>query len=103
MGATFLKSFLASVAFCKFVLGLKSADEALKSARVTGLASRLYLTKKKLQQRPLLRVADVLRLEQICAGTIRKPAAIDRVMAGFAFFPKAGRRVLPLGSLELFS
>ena len=43
------------------------------------------LSRKKLQQRPPLRVADVLRLEQICAGTIKKPA-IDRLMAGFAHF-----------------
>ena len=83
--ATFFKSVLSSLAFCKFALGLESASSALDSLRVTGLAKKLYLGIRRLQQRPPLRVKDLLRLERICTGDIIKPST-DVVMAGFALF-----------------
>ena len=88
--ATFFKSVLSSMAFAKFSLGLESADFALNSVRVTGLAKKLYIGIRKLQQRPPLRVKDVLRLELICCGDIQKTSA-DIVMAGFTLFMVYGR------------
>ena len=85
VAATFFKSVLASFAFCKFVLGLDSAVLALESLRVKGLARKLYLGIRRLQQRPPLRVRDVIRLENICTGEIPR-SSVDVVMAGFVLF-----------------
>ena len=52
VAATFFKSVLSSFAFRRFVLGLDSAVLALDSLRVKGLARKLYLGIRRLQQRP---------------------------------------------------
>ncbi|CAE7763006.1 SLC24A2 [Symbiodinium sp. CCMP2592] len=85
VAATFFKSVLASLAFGRFVLGLDSAVLALDSLRVKGLARKLYLGIRRLQQRPPLRVKDVIRLELICTGDVPR-SALDVVMAGFILF-----------------
>ena len=85
VAATFFKSVLASFAFCRFVLGLDSAVLALDSLRVKGLARKLYLGIRRLQQRPPLRVKDVIRLENMCTGDIPR-SSVDVVMAGFVLF-----------------
>ncbi|CAE7243210.1 unnamed protein product [Symbiodinium sp. CCMP2592] len=85
VAATFFKSVLSSLAFGRFVLGLDSAVLALDSLRVKGLARKLYLGIRRLQQRPPLRVKDVIRLELICTGDIPR-SALDVVMAGFVLF-----------------
>ena len=61
---TFLRSFLVSLTFCNFVLGLTGSDDAIASQRVQGCARESYLMKRKLQQRPPLSVAQVKALEQ---------------------------------------
>ena len=60
----FLRSFLVSLTFCNFVLGLTGSDDAIASQRVQGCARESYLMKRKLQQRPPLSVAQVKALEQ---------------------------------------
>ena len=86
VAATFFKSVLSSFAFCRFVLGLDSAVLALDPLRVKGLARKLYLGIRRLQQRPPpLRVKDVIRLESICTGDIHR-SSVDIVMAGFVLF-----------------
>ena len=86
VAATFFKSVLSSFAFRRFVLGLDSAVLALDSLRVKGLARKLYLGIRRLQQRPPpLRVKDVIRLESICTGDIPR-SSVDIVMAGFVLF-----------------
>ena len=52
VAATFFKSVLSSFAFRRFVLGLDSAVLALDPLRVKGLARKLYLGIRRLQQRP---------------------------------------------------
>ncbi|CAE7840728.1 SLC24A2 [Symbiodinium sp. CCMP2592] len=85
VAATFFKSVLASLAFGRFVLGLDSAVLALDSLRAKGLARKLYLGIRRLQQRPPLRVKDVIRLELICTGDVPR-SVLDVVMAGFILF-----------------
>ena len=58
--------------------------------RIIGLAKKFYIGIRRLQQRPVLRVKDVLRLELICCGDIQKSSA-NIVMAGFTLFMVYGR------------
>ena len=55
--------FLVALTFCNYILGLTGADEAISSQRVQGRARESYLTKRRLQQRPPLRVEYVKALE----------------------------------------
>ena len=59
----FFGHFLVSLTFCNYILGLTGADEAISSQRVQGCARESYLTKRRLQQRPPLRVEYVKALE----------------------------------------
>ena len=87
--ATFPQSFLHTVAFMKFVLGLVIEVDVL-GPRVKGLAKRKYLEKRALVQRPALKAAMVLALEHIVLGRGSYTAA-DRVAAGFFLFLIFGR------------
>ena len=48
---TFLRSFLVSLRFAHFLLGLSGADEVTTSPRVVGKARRSFLDKRKLKQK----------------------------------------------------
>ena len=87
--ATFPQSFLRTLTFLKFVLGLTIQADVL-GPRVKGLAKRKYLEKRALMQRPALRAAMVLALEHIVLGRGNFTAA-DRVAAGFFLFLIFGR------------
>ena len=87
--ATFPQSFLRTLTFLKFVLGLTIQADVL-GPRVKGLAKRKYLEKRALMQRPALRAAMVLALEHIVLGRGNYTAA-DRVAAGFFLFLIFGR------------
>ena len=71
---TLLRSFLVSMTFCNFILGLTGSDDVIASQRVQGCARESYLNKRKLQQRPPLTVEQVIALEDYVAdvkGTSR--------------------------------
>ena len=57
---TYHRSFLSSVAFCIHVLGLASATCVLESRRISGLAAKRYLLKKKTRSRLPLLAREVL-------------------------------------------
>ena len=61
---TAFRSFLSSIAFCKYALGLLAADEVLNSVRVRGIASKTYMDKRPLTQRDALLVFEVEHLEK---------------------------------------
>ena len=83
--ATSFRSLLSAIAFAQHVVGLEGGDRVYTSGRVRGLASKLYMQKRKLKQRNPLRVADVVLLERICCGLEGKSAQ-DRHAAGFFLF-----------------
>ena len=87
--ATFPQSFLHTVNFLKFVLGLVLEADVL-GPRVKGLAKRKYLEKRALVQRPALKAVMVLALEHIVLGMGNYTPA-DRVAAGFFLFLIFGR------------
>ena len=61
------------------------------SPKVRGLSSKLYLEKRKTQQKPPLKVDHVRKLEAIATGSIEMEPP-DRVAAGFflwALFARA--------------
>lgn len=70
---TFLRSFLVSLTFCNFILGLTGSDDAIASQRVQGCARESYLRKRKLQQRPPLSVAQVKSLELYVSNMMGTP------------------------------
>lgn len=82
---TYHRSFLSSVAFCIHVLGLASATCVLESRRISGLAAKRYLLKKKTRSRLPLLAREVLLLEKIVLGKCRKSLA-DRHAAGCFLF-----------------
>ena len=67
---TFLQSFIVSIAFCHFVLGLTGADQCRESLRVQGVARESYLTKRKRCQRDPLTVQQVRLLELLVSGEL---------------------------------
>ena len=67
---TFLRSFVVSIAFCQFVLGLTGADMCRESLRVQGVARESYLTKRKRCQRDPLTVQQVRLLELLVCGEL---------------------------------
>ena len=79
---TFPRSLLGSIAFMKFVLNLKNCDNVLNSPLISGLASSLFLKKRKTVQRPPFKVWQVERLEKIATGKIQSNI-VDQVAAGF--------------------
>ena len=67
---TFLRSFVVSIAFCQFALGLTGADMCRESLRVQGVARESYLTKRKRCQRDPLTVQQVRLLELLVCGEL---------------------------------
>ncbi len=67
---TFLKSFVVSISFCHFVLGLTGADMCRESLRVQGVARESYLTKRKRCQRDPLTVQQVRTLDLLVCGEL---------------------------------
>ena len=86
---TAFRSFLSSVGFAKFVVGLNPADPVLLSGRVRGLAAQTYMEKRPLRQREPLLVGEVSRLEEIVTDEAR--ARPDRVAGGYFLFLVYGR------------
>ena len=86
---TAFRSFLSSVGFAKFVVGLNPADPVLLSGRVRGLAAQTYMEKRPLRQREPLLVGEVSRLEEIVTDEAR--ARPDRVASGYFLFLVYGR------------
>ena len=82
---TFLRSFLVSMTFCNFVLGLTGSDDAIASQRVEGCARESYLMKRKLQQRPPLFVAQVKPLELYVSGWAHHEMSMPLVVSCFVF------------------
>ena len=78
--STFLRSFIVSVAFSHYVLGLSGADLVMQSSRITGLAREMYLRKRKLVQRRPLTVKMVKALEDFAQDDSK--SLFDRVAAG---------------------
>ena len=78
--STFLRSFIVSVAFSHYVLGLTGADLVMQSSRMTGLAREMYLRKRKLVQRRPLTVKMVKALEDFAQDDSK--SLFDRVAAG---------------------
>ena len=79
---TFCRSFLGSIAFMHFVLGLDSGGPILASSIITGMATDCYMLKRKAVQRPPLKVWHVEWLEKLACGKVGR-SAIDQVAAGF--------------------
>jgi len=84
--ATFARSFLETLNFSKFILGM-DVPSAGVSSRVQGVAKSCFLDKRRLVQRPPLTVEHVQALEDIVRGVSRvKFNDYDRVCAGFFCF-----------------
>ena len=79
---TFPRSFLGSVAFMTYVLDMHCGKSILESSLISGLASSLFLKKRKTVQRPALKVWHVKRLESLACGKDTNNI-IDQVAAGF--------------------
>eukprot|EP00435_Cladocopium_sp_Y103_P067650 s333_g30.t1 len=79
---TFPRSFIGSVAFMVYCLGLESGKQVLGASMVTGLATSVYLKKRKTLQRPPLKVWHVKKLENLANGNI-STNVIDQIAAGF--------------------
>ena len=67
---TFLRSFLVSIAFCHYVLGLTGADVCRESLRLQGVARESYLTKRKRCHRDPLTVQQVRLMELLVCGDV---------------------------------
>ena len=81
---SFGRSFLCSVAFCIHVIGMPTSV-CVMSQRVSGLAAKYFMNKRKLRQKPPLLTEHVMFLEEIVLG-LRNKGAVDRVAAGFFCF-----------------
>ena len=86
---TTYRSFLGSVAFAKFTVGLHGADLALQSGRVRGISSKLFIRKRKLMQRAPLRVRDLVFLEEAACGK-HGVKGNTRSLLGYHVNPAAG-------------
>ena len=78
---TFGRSFVCSLAFCKYVLDCDSAGSCI-SPRITGITSKFFMEKRKLKQKPPLLTKHVLMLEEIVLGQ-HGASLQDRHAAGF--------------------
>ena len=78
---TFLHSFLTTLRFAHYILGLSNALECATSPRVAGVARLMYLSKRKKRQRPPLTAEMVVALEKLTCNA--EAPALDRVIAGF--------------------
>ena len=78
---TFLHSFLTTLRFAHYILGLSNALECAASPRVAGVARLMYLNTRKKRQRPPLMAEMVVALEKLTCNA--EAPALDRVIAGF--------------------
>ena len=99
--ATSFRSLLSAIAFAQHVVGLAGGDTVYTSGRIRGLASKLYMFKRKLKQRNPLRVADVILLERICCK-LEKRSLQDRIAAGFFLFLIFARATAAPQQIEYF-
>ena len=67
---TFLRSFLVSITFSFYVLGLTGGESCFNSARLKGAVKHSYLKKRKREQRDPLTVEQVRKLELLACGNI---------------------------------
>ena len=79
---TFLRSFLVSITFGHYVLGLTGAEECMSSMRLKGVARESFLKKRKRRQRQPLTAEQVRKMELFVAGDISGRAG-DRLAAWF--------------------
>ena len=82
---TYLRSFVSSLAFCHYVMGLVGVKCIVESKRVTGLAYKMYLTKRKTASRSPFKISEVKILESVLAGAQKRSWA-DRHAAGCFLF-----------------
>ncbi|CAE7322113.1 unnamed protein product [Symbiodinium sp. CCMP2592] len=81
---TFASSFMSSVGFMQYVLEAKVPDGCV-SSRLAGAVSKLYLEKRKLQQKPPLTASQVRALERIVLGLMPEVRAdVDRYADSWA-------------------
>ena len=78
-GFTVSATFLETVRFCKFVLGLYHCEDVLESKRLTGFAAVEKREKGLLRQAPSLEVEHLLRLHQVLENGSN---VVDRIGAG---------------------
>ncbi|CAE7216573.1 unnamed protein product [Symbiodinium sp. CCMP2592] len=79
---TFASSFMSSVGFMQYVLEAKVPADCV-SSRLAGAVSKLYLEKRKLQQKPPLTASQIRALERIVLGLIPEVRTdVDRYAAG---------------------
>ena len=77
------KTFLESLNFCQYLLGMPHIEFAASSARIRGACSKLLASKRPLQQAPPLTVDQVRALHRVVC---RAPDARDRCKAGYDLF-----------------
>ena len=82
---TYLRSFVSSLAFCHYVLGLLGAKSIMESKRITGLVSKMSLKKKKTESRFPFKVSEIKILEDLLFGEYNRSLA-DRHFAGCMLF-----------------
>ena len=82
---TYLRSFVSSMAFCHYVMGLLGAKSIVESKRITGLAYKMYLKKRKTSSRAPFKISEVKILESVLAGAYNRSWA-DRHAAGCFLF-----------------
>ena len=82
---TYLRSFISSLAFCHYVLGLQGAKCIVESKRITGLATKMYLTKRKTESRLPFMVCELKFLEDVLFGKYNRSWA-DRHFVGCILF-----------------
>ncbi|CAE7678807.1 unnamed protein product [Symbiodinium sp. CCMP2592] len=79
---TFASSFMSSIGFMQYVLEAKVPADCV-SSRLAGAVSKLYLEKRKLQQKPPLTASQIRALERIVLGLIPEVRTdVDRYAAG---------------------
>ena len=71
---TFLQSFLTTLRFSHYILGLSNALECATSPRITGVARVMYLSKRKKRQRPPLTAEMVVALEKLACNARHLPS-----------------------------
>ena len=79
---TFLRSFLVSITFSFYVLGLTGGESCFTSSRLKGAVKHSYLKKRKREQRDPLTVEQVRKLELLACGDIPGGSS-DRLAAWF--------------------
>lgn len=78
--ATFAKSLLSALRFCRHFLGFSSATEATESKRLIGAAHHQAMDKRVLKQRRPLTLQEILGLEHLAVQAV---CPYDRYAANF--------------------